>query len=756
MARRVSTARGNHLSAVELRDFTGGLSLVPPQELGMNESAMARNVVFSARGGVHTRPGHRPFSASPIDTVTTKTQIMRHTHLREDGVRQLFGVDTNGDLYWSSGGAWFDTDLTVGSLTAISTEDSTLISCNAAQYLGNSYFVQVYNDFNQMWNGYVMTPLGLSFDEDLAAPSGLNMPDGRIIAVKGDFVFVAAINEVTGDDAGTYQASRIRWSHPGIPTSWRSADFADIPEGHIRALVPFRDYLAIFTDDAIYGLYGESTETFQIQSITTSSGTPAHTSVTTSPNFMYWWDWDQGVMRMGSGAPVSVFDQMKPFFDQGGFDATSGDLAFPPNVLWGQGKLYVNTGQYNQRAKHASELGQLLVFDPDVGNGAWTSFDGGGNEGSTVYQRPTETDLVIFGQSFGMELIVNDPLQVLDRNFAYDATDFKAPAVVWRSAPIAGDTNVTRKRYRRPRMTLRSGSSKQRIKFAYRRNYSEQAAADFHDIDLDGLSLLDTASLIWSAGGGFNETFTSENTDRWTGFSGTVHVVTNVLNMDVSTVSGSQTLTTVNGFDMRGAEFIVNLQQVVSTSLIQVFVFDGNEYIGFNLWSGTDLRASWRDAVGVITDVASTTYDASHDWLRVHIDTTTTTWYTSADGVAWTELGSTATPFGEATLDSMKLQLRANQTSSGSGTVLWDNVSLLTGVDEINDTEWDTNEWASDLNGNDPPDDFVFFRTLPSGGAGHAFQFEFRSISSGLNEISTNDTWGIDSIVLPYREKGIR
>lgn len=757
------------LRTTGVNDFTGGLNLGPPQELASNEVAMARDVFFSARGGFNTRPGQVPFCSETVDATGNEgASVLRHVHRRaSDGVAQLFVIrESDNELFWTSGGVLHDTGITVGSIQGIVIDDEGgggyPIGINGAQYLDKSYFVQAFDQFGQEWDGFQMTPLGLAFDPDIAAPVPGNMPDAAVIAVKGEFAFVGDVREWDGDDAGTRQAGRVRWSHPGGPTSWREEDFVDLPEGRVTALVPFRDYLAVFTDDAVYGIYGDSSETFQLQQITSTSGTPFHGSVTTSPGFLYWWDWDQGIMRMGSGAPVSVFDKIKPFFDAGGFDSLDPDAQFPPFVFWGQGKLYVQSGFYWRNIRFADELGTTLVYDPAIGrDGAWTSITTGttNKRNGTVYPRTFGGDLVVVGGKY-VPLIVNDPTYALDRNHLYDANDKQVPSALVRTAPFEGDTNATKKRWRRPRVAIRSKSGKQEIRFGYLRNYYEGTPSSFNDIELDFSAFLNENSAFWDGGASWSDAFATENTFRWSGYADSAISAAGNLQIALTNVDGNEILRSTHSYNIHNVEVSINAVTPPTNSSMSFLMYKGNANVRFTVTT-TTVFMSWRDTAGTTTNLTSTPYGASSDWLRFVIDDINITWFTSADGISWTQRNQIPVPADFITnnvLDEATIELRGEQTSSGSTTAIFDTFTFT----DTNDTvdgfgTWDSSMWAADMSSNDPPDNWIAFETLPSGGAGNVFQMEWRSISGGLlSADATNSPWGLDSIVLPYREKGVR
>jgi hypothetical protein len=357
-------------------------------------------------------------------------------------------------------------------------------------------------------------------------------------------------------------------------------------------------------------------------------------------------------------------------------------------------------------------------------------------------------------------MIVNDQTMRLDRDHTYSSTDKRPPIVRWRSAPFAGDTNVTRKRWRRPRLTIRSASAHQAIQFGYLRNYSEAEVGTLRERDLNFLSQIDfdAGSGLWVIDA-WTDLFAAEDTARWNGWSATVHVVANALNLDVTTVSGNKVLTTDVAYDFRTARVEVNAAQMVANTTTSFLVFNGNTNLRFTSTTST-VTISWRNEAAATTVLGTFAYGAAKDWWAIECDGSVIYWQSSPDGVTWTTEQSIAIPsdITMAMLAAMTVELRCEQTSLGTGTAIFDTFRFEPSTDS-NFFVWDTSIWAVDLNGNEPPDNFVAFETLPSAGAGNVFQMEFRSVdppASGVDVDSTNAPWGIDSIVLPFREKGVR
>jgi hypothetical protein len=744
-----------------VNDFTGGLNLGPPQEIAVNEVAFARDVVFSSRGGVASRPGFRPFSGEQLGGDNDVVQVLTHIHYRQaDSTFQLFGNQVgSGEMHWTEGGLWFPTGIDPGvTITGTETTSRTIVGVNAAQYLDRSYFVKTDAVASVMWDGYTATTLGTGWNNDLADVTVQNMPVSYLIAVKGDFTFVAHTIE-----SSTNQRNRLRWSHPGFPTAWREEDFVDLP-APITAIVPFRDFLAIFTNENIYGLYGASTETFQIQEISATSGTPFHWCVTQSQSTLYWWDWDSGVMAMGAGAPRPVMGGIKPFFDRGGFIADRYDTRDavypPPNLLWGEGKLYVKTGGPLNPTTHPQGLGTIFVYDPSIGReGVWTTYSGGtSSNGLALYPRATKNDLVVAGD-FAHPMVLNDYSQVLDRNFLYDASDKIAPNSVVRTAPFEGETNATKKRWSRPRVAIRSSSSRQVIQFGYLKNYFEGDVSTFHEIDLDFTSLAADPLAVYS-GDAWTDEFPSIDTVRWNASSASV-TAAGTLNLEVTAAGATQTLTTdwtaYNMTDSRvRAQLVTAPTGTATTSLL---IFAGNRNARWRISGSGAMTAGWRDEAAVTTTVYTTTFNAAvNDWVRIREDSGQLVFEYSADGVTWTVAHTMDWPWDDRTPeDGWTFQIESTVPGAGTQTHQWDNFEFAPEGGAIYDSD-DYAELADNL-GVGLPDNNIRFETLPSAGAGNVFQIEFKwktTNGAALSYRHTNGAWGIDSIVLPYREKGLR
>lgn len=763
------------INTVATRDFTGGLSLAPAQELAPNEVAFARDVDFSQRGGFTARGGFRPFSASKLQA-STFIAVFGNVHLRDDGVTQLFGlgVGTSG-VYWSSGGQWFTTGMFGSQIITWNAGSTTAPQSwrgpSGTQFGSNSYFVGLSDSggasWSFQWNGYTALALGASWDNNINAPSGTNMPRANVVAAKGAFVFIGN----TREDDGLYHGNRLRWCHPGRPTSWRLQDFIDFP-ATITALVPYRDFLAVFTNEGLYGLFGEDTDSFSQQPIDTTTGTPFVWSVASAPGQMYWWDWDQGVMQMtGQTRPVSIFDKLKPGLQSGlfGSQVDIGNKAVPPvppNLVWNNGKLYVFFSSSD--GLDEQQFGLTFVYDPRVGKGGcWTTYDmahpagqvqvfSAAAAGAVAYPRPSGIDWIV-SSGYEYPYVLNDPAITLDTNLSGNAfTDQIPPRAAVKTAPFAGDTNVTKKRWRRPRLALRTSSSMQGFRFGYLKNYEEVSSPRLNSVLMDSTATLGANSGLWCESEK-TDAFGSNDTTFWSGF--TANVLTTGGQLSETSSGGTfVALQSIAEYDLTDMAISVQTtQQPAGAGAIQWLYANNGSDLFYIEYAATGGFLNLGYTLGGVNSNLSITFNGgTMAYWRIREKDGTIFWETSPDGTTWTTRRSENNPGIDLHSVGIKLALTP---ATASTTAKFDNFALtFTSTTEV-DRLWDQALWAYDADsGADAPDDYITFVTLPSAGAGNAFQlyFTYKGNTGTVHADNTNDLWGVDSIVLPYREKGIR
>jgi hypothetical protein len=808
-------------AADSLDDFTWGLDLGPVQQIPVNGVALARDVDFSARGGFTQRCGIVPFDyATP--KVGEKVYILGTHNRVDDGVQQVFAITTvTGEMWWSSGGGWFTVSGTgkgnypVAAQTVHGIRFSDgIFGSTMAQFSDRSY-IQNGAIVAQRWNGYVRNNLGNSFNDNIAAPTGGNMPVARLVAAHREYVFVA----YTDEHFGTYtdlKPRRIRWSHPGQPEDWRTQDFIDIPNGTIRALLPFQDFLMVFTDDEIYGLYGTSTDDFSLQRISGDTGTQWARSITRGPGRTYWWDWDNGVMCYDGRRIFSVFDKLSAALQEGQFSwgAIQNGLDDIVELCWSDGRLYVG------KQVVPTDLGLTLVFDPSVGKtGAWTTYDWGGGSsefggngivsGMTTIPRPSNFDQMVVGLGTRC-YITNDNTYDLDYFGGAVPTAPTAPRMLVRTSAMTGSTNATKKRFRRPRMALRSGSAQS---FAYRwvRDYDPTAAknrvaADYITVLLDNVTNRPTDYAVW------------DGVDPTLGVGhfppSTVTITPTLLDTADATAatvtSGTFTtalddviLVTYAAYDDAGTTMTATITENMAGTVFfnkkeQTFVNGGKSAVfgGFiTKCPAGGAGATVQVDVPGADDIAIAVYKLANAQARFlpcfgtgfeapasgGVGTLVTgdcSYVTANDQnficVVVAELTNSDIDLGTATTDiednnaNNILGLGHKVATVGSVTSGWLYVSgtntwgcafgfIVPGLASDSDGVWNTDLW-----GGNGVQEFVQFETEPSAGAGHVVQLEIRNTFAGdaavrvNGTVGINDSFGMDSTIVPYREKGLR
>ena len=822
MAGRAQVALSRTTYAADsLDDFTWGLDLGPVQQIPANGVALARDVDFSARGGFVQRNGIVPFDyAQPH--VGENTYILGIHNRVDDAVQQVMAITTTtGEIWWSGGGGWFTATasgkgnwpVVAQAVTGIRFKDgifaSTMAQFNDRSYIQNGAILPV------RWNGYVSSTLTNNFNSNFAAPTGGNMPVARLIAAHREYLFVAYTDDTFGTVTDLHPR-RLRWSHPGQPEDWRSQDFIDIPNGTIRALLPFQDFLMVFTDDEVYGLYGTSADDFSLQRMSGDTGTAWARSVTRGPGRAYWWDWDNGVMCYDGRKIFSVFDKLAPALQAGQFSwgAIQNGLDDIPELCWADGKLYV------AKQITPTDLGLTLMFDPGVGKGgAWTTYDWGGYSsefgsrgivsGMTTIPRPSNFDLMVAGVGT-RAYITNDGVFDLDYFGGAIPTIPAAPRMLLRTAPMQGSTNATKKRFRRPRMALRSGAAQS---FCYRwvRDYDPTAAgnkvaADYITVVLDNITNRATDYMIWN---GLDPAL------------GIGHLAPSVLpitptvvrtdNATAATItSGAFTvavddivLVTYAAYDNAGTTMTATMTEglpgtVFFNRIESTFVNGGKSAVfgGFiTKCPSAGAGATVQIDIPGADDIAITIYKLNNAQARF-----LPTYATGNEVPASGGVGSS--PFGDQTYITVNDQnfimvVLAELTNSDidlntfttdiednnannilglghkvaavgvvqcgwqvvSGTNTWGCAFgfIVPGLASGSDGVWNTDKW-----GGNGVEEFVQFETEPSAGAGHVVQMEIRNTFAGdaavrINgTVGLNDSFGMDSTILPYREKGLR
>lgn len=267
-----SPGKARPLQIVNLRDFRGGLASRNGDSLDVrtNELRYCQNIIIQNTGGISSRGGF------------VKTTTITNGVANFDNQTAWIGETPDGKLavaYYSSAtsasyyaaltssGSYSQTTYAgstryrgVGANARVAfMRGSTTASSISTFIVGDSGGDAVYKD------GTAMSKTNPTFQDSFASPSGSYFPVCQWICTHLNYMFAGA----TYVAAGTVEsATRVRWSHPGDPGSWRTNDWIDMPDGTtILGMCSIGDQLVVFTDGAVFAIRGYSAETFSLQKI---------------------------------------------------------------------------------------------------------------------------------------------------------------------------------------------------------------------------------------------------------------------------------------------------------------------------------------------------------------------------------------------------------------------------------------------------------------------------------------------------------
>lgn len=356
------------IQLLPLTSFIGGLNLrADAFQLAPEESPDLLNVDLDPRGGFRLRDGVAPLNGTPLDD--PPLAIWQFATV-SGSVRQVM-VQTNHDssdqIAYSTGSNFTtftpDSESCSGFMRSSSFKDCCYIQRNAEAGAVK-------------WDGSSSSVLGTSFNDNIEAPTGGNMPMAKCIAAHSGYMFIA--NTVESDVS---YGSRIRWSHPNMPEDFRSQDFIDIDIGHdgdeITALVPFTDHLLIFKHNSVHALFGFGNTSFGTQPVTQAVGAISQEAVAATEFGVYFFSASDGLMFVSTrGAITWLFERIVPALQDGRIPRD--DL---PNVRvgWINRRVWVSVPWNDSTSR-------VLVLDPSLGvhrrgglhlgeEGAWTMYD---------------------------------------------------------------------------------------------------------------------------------------------------------------------------------------------------------------------------------------------------------------------------------------------------------------------------------------------------------------------------------------------
>jgi hypothetical protein len=442
----------NRLRGVNLIDFTGGLNLRPESiELLENECAELLNMEPNMRGGVRARRGWERWNPNVIPG--TWDPRAAYLHVTADDTEVIMLASAH-NLF----------DGRAGVFTQVTGMPSLDAKPHHADFVSWNDFVRIACGWDRA--GVRYNPINRSAVQ-LAASGGVdgisnwqnnytlpetttNQPRAELIAQHSGYLFVARTREGT-----SYFPNRIRWSHFNNPDNWAQLDYWDITEGgeRITGLAAFSDRLIIFKPDSVWALYGYNKDTWELANISRSAGTISPQTVARSESLAWFVSWPQGVFTIDPESNVrDVSQSIRPAFIDNQIPSAAIDNIW---LGWINRRLWMSI-PYLPDGDPSGNPTSAFVFDPEIGEGAWTQFRSAYDMAPVAYMERASPNLDVPMLAFARS---NPYALVLDKR--EDCNDLINPAdgprgfrTIVRTRWVDVEAPTHRKSWRRPDFLL--------------------------------------------------------------------------------------------------------------------------------------------------------------------------------------------------------------------------------------------------------------------------------------------------------------
>jgi hypothetical protein len=371
------------------------------------------------------------------------------------------GVGTANQIAWSTGGAF--TNVTPDALACTGI-------MRAATFKDTCYIQRAAQQAVVKWTGAAATVLGTSFNDNISAPTGTNMPKAKCIAAHNGYVFIANTNET-----GTAFPSRVRWSHPNQPADYRTLDFIDVDTGHdgdqITALVPFHDRLLIFKANSVHVLYGFGTDSFAIQPLHQSVGAVSQEAVCVTDYGVYFFSWPEGIMWFDGHEVKWAFERIWPAIQDGRIPAS---LQANITVQWINRRVWVSV----PFGTGATGNNRVFVLDPSLvrksrykvsTEGGWTAY--GLTLGPMLEWQPPGSASQYLACSVSTNSIVKLHQSTLASDQYNSAGSLVPISSYYFTRWIDAGNPAIDKRWKRPEFTVRRSTAGGQVRVDVYRNY---------------------------------------------------------------------------------------------------------------------------------------------------------------------------------------------------------------------------------------------------------------------------------------------
>lgn len=492
----------SQLQELKVDDFTGGLNTQGTQfTLAQNESPSMLNIEIDDRKGFRTRKGWARWNAADILDPSSVTWAPRntHTHPLSNGGYVIY-LANDGDTYGATSSGVFS-DLTIPN--GASPHLADFASWGDTCYFACGKGLLPYKRVGTSAAAALSDASDSNFNDDYTTPvNGCGMV-AEVCEAHVGYMFAAHTREGGSESSGvvtggTVYPNRLRWSHPSKPEDWATLDYIDIEigGGMITALMSFQDHLLIFKTDSVWALYGYDSDSWQLIQVADSVGALSPEAVTRSESAVYFYSAsDQG--------GVYAYVGQSPVLLSGHIERITDDISAPVDawVSWVAGRLWCSL-PWLPDGTWADGDSVCAVFDPALGNGAWTlhtpaigsvqSIVDGSDLGSN---RP----LAVLGGDWACLVRLETRTQAADLidDDGVTATPFEAYYVTrWYNA----GTQELRKSWRRSRFIATREDASVVIKVYTYRDYNEKASVRSHTINVDSSAAAVWGAFNWGAG----------------------------------------------------------------------------------------------------------------------------------------------------------------------------------------------------------------------------------------------------------------
>jgi hypothetical protein len=407
------------LQPLNVTSFVGGLNARRSQfTLGNDESPDMLNMEIDPRAGFFTRRGWQRWNADDVTDASVWYPRLAKQHLLSTGTFDVYVANREGASSSDTGKLYRSTSGGVFSDTGV--------ECNAYPHMADfaAWGDEMYVATGRGAADVSSTPVksdsttitaladaALAFNDDYTIPVGGRMPFADMVEAHAGYLFVAGTRE-----GGVDHPNRIRWSHPDQPEDWATLDFLDINRGggRITGLLSFRDHLLIFKSDSVFALYGYDLESWQLIQVSMSIGAPHTGALTRSENATYFYSASDrgGIYAYTGESPIHITEKLRSLIEQ----ITDFNAVF---VEWTGRRLWCPVGE------------DILVFDPEIGQGSWVRHrPGAGTMGPIVKRSDPDSEypLACLNGDSGAAVLVrldfrDDCFDVILSDYAIALTD---------------------------------------------------------------------------------------------------------------------------------------------------------------------------------------------------------------------------------------------------------------------------------------------------------------------------------------------